>query len=1016
MRARIMGRVELVLPSLMMVFLLGGCQGNGTFLHLSLQSRGGLGDVARIGLQLGLADGRSATSSLAEPGGASVHFPTDATFQITRGSGALTVTATAFDAHGGKLGSAGGMVTLQSGKTAQLTLTLAATITGVDGGADLLPAPPLPDLALTSDDLSRGPDLALPQTVPGAPVGVSAAGGNASATVSWNAPASDGNSAITGYTVTTSPGNFTMSVGGTARMATFSGLNNGTSYTFSVTATNAIGTGPAATSNAVTPTATPMVPDAPGNVMASANVVKGATVTWSAPDNHGSAITMYTVTSSPGNVSTNVSGNMLTATITGLGATTVYSFTVTATNGIGLSPASAPSNSITAADVPGAPTMVAAVAQAGGQASVSWMAPSTNGSAISGYTITTTPATTTQMTSGSPFIFTGLSNGTPYTFTVTATNGVGTGAGGTSGSITAGDVPGTPTSVSATAKAGAKATLTWTAPAANGSAITGYTITSVPATTSQPANGSPYTFTGLTIGTPYSFVVVASNGFGSGAGGSSNSITAGDVPAAPTPVSASNSASGAATVQWTTPAANGSAITGYNISWSGTASGSTTAGANMTSTVVSSLAAGSYTFSVTAGNGLGTGAAASSSATPIAVAPAAPTGVAACPANGNVRVSWSASAGAQSYNVYFQASPGVTTGSTHINIGASPTTIGSLTNGTAYYFKVSAVNAAGFESMLSSEVSATPASAVHDTLFVAADSGLEMWDCFSAIPDGTTGGTRSMTSTAIAQIQGGGLFVDGTNAAIYISDRNNNQVSIWNNATTLSGAHNTPDRYLAGASTQLSFPRGLWVDPAKNRLYVANGVGPLCVWNNATTIGTSTHNLAPDAVATDNVNSNYDQISYAPVNGGELWVAGAFQLRAYKNVDGWSGNVSQNADVIVTVNGITQLYNGAFIDTAKNNVWFALANTNLNVVAVVPNAASASGTITLSAFQDVAPGSAPVYAVAINDTLINVAPNTGGKIEVWSNASTGPSNPTKTVTSGLTLTNPNYVGGIFYVP
>lgn len=43
-------------------------------------------------------------------------------------------------------------------------------------------------------------------TVPGAPTGVSAVAGNASATVSWSAPGSDGGSPITGYTVTSSPG------------------------------------------------------------------------------------------------------------------------------------------------------------------------------------------------------------------------------------------------------------------------------------------------------------------------------------------------------------------------------------------------------------------------------------------------------------------------------------------------------------------------------------------------------------------------------------------------------------------------------------------------------------------------------------------------------------------------------------------------------------------------------------------------------------------------------------------
>jgi hypothetical protein len=104
-------------------------------------------------------------------------------------------------------------------------------------------------------------DLALkirpaPDTVPGAPTGVTAAKGNGQATVTWTRPADDGGTQITGYTVTSNPGGVTASVNGTTTTAVVTGLTNGTSYTFTVTATNAVGTGPASTpSNAVTPAA-----------------------------------------------------------------------------------------------------------------------------------------------------------------------------------------------------------------------------------------------------------------------------------------------------------------------------------------------------------------------------------------------------------------------------------------------------------------------------------------------------------------------------------------------------------------------------------------------------------------------------------------------------------------------------------------------------------------------------------------------------------------------------------------
>jgi hypothetical protein len=87
---------------------------------------------------------------------------------------------------------------------------------------------------------------------PGAPTSVIATAGDASASVAFTAPASAGGSPITSYTVTSSPGSVTAS--GASSPITVTGLTNGTAYTFTVTATNAQGTGPAsAASNSVTP-------------------------------------------------------------------------------------------------------------------------------------------------------------------------------------------------------------------------------------------------------------------------------------------------------------------------------------------------------------------------------------------------------------------------------------------------------------------------------------------------------------------------------------------------------------------------------------------------------------------------------------------------------------------------------------------------------------------------------------------------------------------------------------------
>ncbi|WP_396185930.1 FISUMP domain-containing protein [Flavobacterium sp.] len=83
---------------------------------------------------------------------------------------------------------------------------------------------------------------------PGAPTNPVATVGNAQASVAFTAPTSNGGSAITGYTVTSSPGGFTAS--GASSPLTVTGLTNGIAYTFTVVATNALGDSVASTASA----------------------------------------------------------------------------------------------------------------------------------------------------------------------------------------------------------------------------------------------------------------------------------------------------------------------------------------------------------------------------------------------------------------------------------------------------------------------------------------------------------------------------------------------------------------------------------------------------------------------------------------------------------------------------------------------------------------------------------------------------------------------------------------------
>ena len=165
---------------------------------------------------------------------------------------------------------------------------------------------------------------------------------------------------------------------------------------------------------------------------------------------------------------------------------------------------------------PGAPTSVAAT-PGNTTATVTWSPPADSGTfPIDEYVVRAQPGGQACSTASMTCTVTGLANGTPSTFTVTASSAAGSGpASAASAPVTPRTVPAAPTGV-ATEAGDAQATITWSPPSDDGgSPVTGYRVTTVPASEGCAVTGTTCSLDGLTTGTEYVVSVVATNAAGS---------------------------------------------------------------------------------------------------------------------------------------------------------------------------------------------------------------------------------------------------------------------------------------------------------------------------------------------------------------------------------------------------------------------------------------------------------------------------------------------------------------------
>jgi subtilisin family serine protease len=278
-------------------------------------------------------------------------------------------------------------------------------------------------------------------SAPSAPTSLTGFISGTSAYLSWGSPAANGGTAVTAYEVWRSiDSGVTWEVVVTRtnafRSARIDGLTPGVTNSFRVTASNVAGT--SVPSNVVTLTGAAVgLPTPPSSVTATANFTT-VDVSWTGARTTSTPITDYIVefsvnAGSSWTVFADGVSTATTASLPNMPANVVVLLRVRSVNSFGQS---APSGSASVTPraqptAPDAPTSVSAIA-GDARASVRWTAPTNNGGAVvTSYTVRSNPSggtCTVVVTTNATLscVVSSLTNGTEYTFSVTATNSVGT--------------------------------------------------------------------------------------------------------------------------------------------------------------------------------------------------------------------------------------------------------------------------------------------------------------------------------------------------------------------------------------------------------------------------------------------------------------------------------------------------------------------------------------------------------------------------------------------------------------
>ena len=539
-------------------------------------------------------------------------------------------------------------------------------------------------------------------TKPGQVAGVGATAGDTSLSVSWTALTGT----VTGYKVQWKSGQDNYNTGDRQKTVTsgtstsITGLTNDTTYTVRVTAYNATGDGAASAE----------VNGTPVNVTLTASAVTATTATLTLTNHSGAWYYKY---SSPtgGSCSSVVSSGTTTANLTSLASGTSYTYKAYSDSSCSMELTSA----ATDADFLTKPGQVAGVGATADDASlsVSWTALT---GTVTGYKVQwksgqdnyNTGDRQKTVTSGTSTSITGLTNDTTYTVRVTAYNGTGDGA-------ASAEVNGTPSNTTLTASAVTATTATLTLTNHSGawyhkySSPTGGSCSSVVSSGTTTAN-----LTSLAAGTTYTYKAYSDSLCTTEITGTATDAEFSTVGLTATSVTSSGA---------TLTLANWTAAWWYK--GNQTNASCTAVAANTTTASLTGLTGGtSYAYTVysAAGCNATNEIADAAFTTTAAVAPPAPTGLTGAQGNRQVTLTWTSGGDGGSAITKWQYVKKAGNGDfettwkdmTGSGAGTTSHTVTGLTNGTAYKFKVRAVNSVGNGTESAESSAVTPVIGVCD--------------------------------------------------------------------------------------------------------------------------------------------------------------------------------------------------------------------------------------------------------------------------------------------------------------